>query len=108
MCVTEKIVPQTGRVYTSSACPTAWDLPLLAKYRFGSGRVRPLLEAGPSFRFPTDIGAFGAMVGAGAEFRAGWLRLAPSVRYTRWNSASNLGAPVVTRNELLLVTTFVL
>jgi opacity protein-like surface antigen len=54
-----------------------------------SGRVRPFLEVGPSFRTQEDASAvepsqFGISAGIGAAFHLGPFRLAPSLRYTRW------------------------
>jgi len=65
-----------------------WELPVLAKYKFGTGAVRPLVELGPSFRLPqqlnTDLSTTGITTGAGIEFRIGPLRIAPVLRYTHW------------------------
>lgn len=71
----------------------AWEFPVMLKYtlpasRF-SGRARPFLAVGPSFRTQEDATAtepsqFGISAGVGAAIRLGRFRLAPSVRYTRW------------------------
>jgi hypothetical protein len=89
---------QTGNVAT-------WEFPLLAKYRFGPTRgARPFIEAGPSIRIPGTVGHFGALAGAGVGLPAWRLRIAPTMRYTRWfddRSGTN-------RNEvqLLLAVSF--
>jgi hypothetical protein len=70
------------------ATTVTWQFPVLAKYEFALGRVRPFLEGGPSFRTvgnpSSDPSHFGVTAGVGAE--TGWrrLRIAPRVRYTRW------------------------
>ena len=71
----------------------AWEFPVMLKYalpapRFDS-RFRPFLEAGPSFRTQEDAGAtepsqFGLSAGVGVAFHLGRIRIAPTVRYTRW------------------------
>ena len=66
-----------------------WQIPVLAKFAFGDGPLRPFVEAGPSFRLTgnlntADPGHYGITAGAGAEARWRRLRLTPTVRYTRW------------------------
>lgn len=66
-----------------------WQFPVLARYKFALGRVRPLLEAGPSFRSAGNLNGtypshFGASVGVGFETQWQRVRIAPRVRYTRW------------------------
>ncbi len=66
-----------------------WEWPVLLKYRVPSGRCRPFIEAGPSFRTRKNPGAtepsqFGATLGGGVELRAGRVRFSPTLRYTRW------------------------
>src|SRR5713101_7967691 len=64
----------------------AWEFPLMLKYTPAflpfAGRLRPFLEAGPSFRTQQDAAAaepsrFGVSVGAGAAFQLGRIRIAP-------------------------------
>jgi hypothetical protein len=108
LCRTDHtIVTGTGYSYNSSGCGTSWEVPFLAKYKFGSGRTKLLLEAGPSLRTPGMIGAYGVTAGAGVEIRAGVLRIAPCVRFTHWAPA-NTGVDPVTRNQVELVTEFLL
>ena len=64
-----------------------WNLPSPLIW----GRVRPFLEAGPAFRTSQDdMGAlpsqFGATAGGGAAIHFGKLRVAPTIRYTRWEN----------------------
>jgi hypothetical protein len=98
---------------------SAWEVPILAKYRFRSGRSgwRPFLAAGPTVRrtsVRTDnaatilagtslspIGGPAALhatntqwnvdpaVGAGVDFRAGRFHLEPEMRYSYWAAGKN-------------------
>jgi hypothetical protein len=66
-----------------------WEFPVLAKYRFDAGLVKPFIEAGPSFRTSgnLEIGQpsnHGATAGIGVEFGLGRMKIAPTFRYTRW------------------------
>jgi hypothetical protein len=63
-----------------------WNLPSPLIW----GRVRPFFEGGPAFRTSQDdISAlpsqFGLTAGVGAAIHFGKLRVAPTIRYTRWD-----------------------
>lgn len=103
-------------VTTTKASVNDWEFPLLAKYRFHTRVVHPYIDAGPSWDLvggsstgtqtttpivplgpPATIaitGGIGAqhhlvtgfVMGGGVEFRLGFLRIAPELRYTRWLS----------------------
>jgi hypothetical protein len=78
-----------GTLNSVSPAPVVtWEFPVLAKYRFGSGKLRPFFEAGPSFRTTGNLNAhpshYGATAGFGVETRWAGLNFAPVVRYTRW------------------------
>jgi hypothetical protein len=71
-----------------------WEFPLMLKWNLPSppisGRVRPFLEGGAAFRTSQDdIDAlppqFGLTAGVGAAIHFGKLRVAPTIRYTRWD-----------------------
>jgi len=75
----------------------AWEFPVMLKYTLpparSDGRLRPFLEAGPSFRTEEDARAvepspFGVSAGIGVAFHLGRIRIAPMVRYTRWEHES--------------------
>jgi hypothetical protein len=68
---------------------TSFQFPVLAKYRFRRAGINPFLEAGPSFRRPDYYGLskFGATAGAGVEFRWRAARIAPALRFTRWDAS---------------------
>ncbi|HEX5430928.1 MAG TPA: outer membrane beta-barrel protein [Bryobacteraceae bacterium] len=81
-----------GGIVAGSSGST-WQFPVLAKYRFLSGPLRPYIEGGPSFSHITDIAEipelnhrsnFGIVVGAGLELKILVLRIAPEIRYTGW------------------------
>ena len=73
----------------SPATVVTWELPVLAKYKFGSSSVKPFLEAGPSFRTSGNLNAaapstYGGTAGIGVEMRIWRLKLGPILRYTHW------------------------
>lgn len=77
------------RLRLAGVGPTVtWQFPILVKYRFSLGPVMPFLQAGPSFRTTgnrnTNPSHAGATAGAGFDWKAGPLRLSPTLRYTRW------------------------
>ncbi len=70
-----------------------WEFPVMLKWNLPApliwGRVRPFIEGGPAFRTSQDdMGAlpsqFGLTAGVGAGIQFGNLRVAPTIRYTRW------------------------
>jgi len=66
-----------------------WEFPFFLKYKIPVSKIRPFIEAGPSFRVrknpnSTKPSASGFAAGIGAELRVGRFRLAPELRYTRW------------------------
>lgn len=83
-----------------------WQIPVLAKYGFGDGRVRPFVEVGPSFRLTgnlnnADPGHYGITAGTGAEARWRRLRFSPTLRYTRWTEDkwANVDPQAFTRRD---------
>ena len=78
-----------GTIGFAPATVVTWQFPLLAKYRFSSGNVKPFLEGGPAFRTAGNLNAtnpsnHGVSAGVGIEGQWRALSLAPSIRYTRW------------------------
>jgi len=85
-----------------------WEVPVYAKYRFGGQLARPFVEAGfafdrartsgtseclggatlcgipPTATFSSSAWGRGFLVGGGVEIKAAFLKIAPEVRYTRW------------------------
>ena len=71
-----------------------WEFPVLVKYHFALPvpLVKPLVEAGPSFRTHTgnlpNLTNEGFAMGAGAEFKLLLIRASSELRYTRWGKPS--------------------
>jgi hypothetical protein len=90
------IFPASGpAVTTRFNFPSAntWEFPVMLKWSLPSslqwGRVRPFIEGGPAFRTSQDDRStlpsqFGVTAGVGAAVHFGKLRVAPTIRYTRW------------------------
>lgn len=81
-----------------------WEFPVLAKYRFGTGPMKPFVEVGPSFRLPQqangwDLSTSGITAGSGVEVHLRGLKIAPVFRYTHWPS-DRTGA---TQNQLAIL-----
>jgi hypothetical protein len=75
----------------ASASAGRWDFPVMAKYKFFKGPVKPYVEGGLDFSHISDIKNlvtasnptnFGIALGAGVEIHALVLRISPEVRYT--------------------------
>lgn len=82
-----------------SAGSSAWEFPIVAKYRFPTRIVRPYVEAGVAWDHVSGISASffgsnitvnqnntvtGAVIGFGAEVKLPVIRISPEIRYTRW------------------------
>lgn len=89
------VVPRPASTTESNV--SSWEFPILLKYRFPFPIVKPLVEAGPSFRTTgsqlTWFSNRGLTLGGGVEFKIGRLRFGPELRYTRWgaDAAPSLG-----------------
>lgn len=94
-------------LYESSVFPSiitggaSWQFPVLMKYKFGKGFVRPYVEGGPTFSHITDLADipqlnhrsnFGVVFGGGLEIHALFLRITPEVRYNGF-ALRNVQAP---------------
>lgn len=89
-------VPATNNFVAANT----WEFPVMLKWSLPSplewGRLRPFLEGGPAFRTSQDDSAvipsqFGVTAGVGVAINFGKLRVAPTIRYTRWEQ--DLGFP---------------
>jgi hypothetical protein len=89
--------PTVTTRYNSPAANT-WEFPVMLKWNLPSpliwGRVRPFFEGGPAFRTSQDDSGtlpsqFGVTAGVGTAIHFGKLRVAPTVRYTRWERDAN-------------------
>jgi hypothetical protein len=70
---------------------TTFEFPVLAKYRLPIRDIKPIVEAGPSFRAGGSnygLRRFGFTVGGGVQFNLPVIRLSSDLRYTRWDSNS--------------------
>jgi opacity protein-like surface antigen len=71
-----------------------WQFPLLVKYRFLPGPVKPYVEAGAAFshlsvhdvRELDDRNTWGFVLGGGVDVRVGPVHITPEIRYTGWTS----------------------
>jgi len=86
---TAQVLPDGSLNSISPATVVTLELPALLKYRFGSGRMKPFIEARPSFRVAGNLNnaapsPYGATGGLGVEAQIGRLKISPVVRYTHW------------------------
>jgi hypothetical protein len=74
--------------FDSSAA--TWQFPILAKYRLpvslATPAAQPFVELGPSFLIPQTVTNYGATAGGGVEMPVSKLKVAPELRFTRWQS----------------------
>jgi hypothetical protein len=90
--LTEAFVEPGGLLNSVSPSPViTWEFPVLAKYRFNLPRLKPFVEAGPSFRTAGNLNGTmpshaGITAGLGVELHTAGLTLAPALRYTRWTA----------------------
>ena len=102
----------TSTITNKTTTGSAWEFPLLAKYRFKGKLVRPFVSAGVAWDklsgltqdvhtivagvtnstsgTPTELHndtTRGFVMGGGVEVKALVIRISPEIRYTRWGSA---------------------
>ena len=85
-----QVVPSPIRDQNSHA----WEFPLLVKWRFLPGPVKPYIEAGGAFSHLSvnqvpelhDRNTWGLVVGGGVDFKLGFVHITPEIRYTGWTS----------------------
>jgi hypothetical protein len=100
----------------SRTTASTWQFPMLLKYRFSSHSVRPFVSGGVAVyrigsvqqsgelisQLPGEIRSVisrvgnsfvngGGVVGGGLELKAGPLRIAPEIRFTRWVIGKSFG-----------------
>jgi opacity protein-like surface antigen len=87
-------------VPSNTTTGSAWEFPLLGKYRFRGELVRPYVDAGVAWDTLSGLTqsiqtqqlelqnntTTGFVVGAGLEVHVPFLRLSPEFRYTRWGA----------------------
>lgn len=105
----------------SKTTASTWQFPLLLKYRFTGGVIRPFVSGGVAAyrvgsietlgetisQLPSEVrtalsrvgNSFvngGGVVAGGVEFKLGPLRIAPEVRFSRWVIDKSVGTQTVT------------
>jgi opacity protein-like surface antigen len=75
----------------ASTHASSWDFPIVAKYHFFKGPVKPYVEGGLDFSHLSDVtqvlapnhnSNFGIVLGAGVQLNLLVLRISPEIRYT--------------------------
>jgi hypothetical protein len=102
--------PSSGPNVTTTTkflAANTWEFPVMLQWNLPSpiarGRVRPFFEGGPAFRTSQDNSSalpsqFGMAAGVGAAIHFGKLRVAPTIRYTRWDKEAHF-PPYPTRAD---------
>jgi opacity protein-like surface antigen len=96
-------VPNPGAVTTRTTA-NSWEFPVLGKYAFLPGPIRPFVDAGANFRHIMGAEQTGGQVagvaelahdfttgftfGGGVELKIAKIRISPELRYTHWGSES--------------------
>jgi hypothetical protein len=107
-------IPREVDIRDTSTRAVLWQFPVLVKYRFSGDRLRPFLEAGPSFRLPQDyngnLSSFGGTIGAGVDFRWKALHIEPGLRFSHFGPARTRSGEIepnhTHRNQLDAVCVF--
>jgi len=115
-------------VFVKSTANSAWEFPLLVKYRLPGQFVRPFLDGGVAWdrwsgvKQLTQVAGLttnskvsgintGFVLGVGIELRLPLVKLLPEVRYTRWGAKNitDLGGALQSNQnqaEFLMALTF--
>lgn len=88
---------------TSDASVNQWEFPIMAKYKFNGGRVRPYVAAGASFRHISDVSRLsnfvsgtnpgndtgtGFVAAGGVQLNLFLVKISPELRFTQWGANS--------------------
>jgi len=84
-----------GVITFANTSSSAWEFPLLLKYRFPAKIVRPYVDAGVAWDTVTNLAntlsggttkgtTMGAVLGAGVDIHVLIIHILPELRYTRW------------------------
>jgi opacity protein-like surface antigen len=95
--------PNPGQLTTHTRA-NSWEFPVLGKYAFLPGPIRPFVDAGANFRHITGAEQTGGVTtgvaelahdfttgftfGGGVEVKIAKVRITPELRYTHWGSES--------------------
>jgi hypothetical protein len=94
---------------TGSATTGEWDFPVVAKYKFLKGPIRPYVEGGLDFSHLSDLknfvvanhtSNFGVALGAGVEIHALVMRISPEIRWEGDALQNFTGTVNSNRNQL--------
>lgn len=106
-------LPEDFRIgILSSRRYTTLEFPVLAKYRLRLPHIKPVIEAGPAFRYHSSdapqLTSTGFTMGAGIEFKLPVIRLSSDLRSTRWASTTSVNDfnPNLNQVELLFGISF--
>ena len=97
-----------GSPTVTNTTANSWEFPILGKWAILPGPVRPFIDFGANFRHISGVhqirsttsavnvsvpaaefhktNDIGAAFGGGIEFKLGFVRITPELRYTRWGS----------------------
>ena len=97
-----------GSPTVTNTTANSWEFPILGKWAILPGPVRPFIDFGANFRHISGVeqirstasavnvsvpaaefhktNDIGAAFGGGIEFKLGFVRFTPELRYTRWGS----------------------
>jgi Outer membrane protein beta-barrel domain len=100
----------SGAVFPLSS-GSSWEFPVVVKYRFGSGLIRPYIEGGASFLRLSDIRVgtlahrsnYGVVAGAGVQLNLLLLKVSPEIRYTGWGLQNFQGVVQSNRNQVAVL-----
>ncbi len=107
-----------GLITPFASSGSQWVFPIVAKYRFTNGIVRPYVEGGLAFSHLSDVADitslnhktnFGVVLGGGIEFKFLFVRISPEVRYygyTLKNIQSVTGLYESNRNQAVFQVGF--
>jgi len=86
----------TSLAQAATGSASAWEFPLVAKYKFHSHIIRPYVEAGVAWnhvgKITTNVvlepkaTVTGVVLGGGLDIHAIVIHISPELRYTRWTS----------------------
>lgn len=87
-----------------------WEFPVLLKYGFRMGQMRPFFGAGPVFRRPQSLttpSPYGAVAAVGTDVRWWRMRVSPGVRFVHWGRDRSTAADYpVRRNQSEILVGF--
>ena len=92
-----------------STSPHSWDFPIVAKYHFLKGPIKPYVEGGLSFSHLSDVSSVltpnhltntGIVIGGGVQLNLLLLKISPELRYTGYALKDFTGIVDSNRNQV--------